>query len=182
MKNVMIDLETMGSGPCSAIVAIGACFFEVGSTGPEFYQRVTLQSCVDVGLQLDTSTVLWWMAQEDAARREIHDPLVERVHIGDALCRLTQFLYINNFDDSSSIWGNGSDFDNVLLVSAYKACQLELPWKFWQHRCYRTLKSLRPSMRIPRNGTHHNALDDARSQAAHAVDLLRSLGIKDNLL
>lgn len=176
MKNVMLDLETMGNRPRSAICAIGAVFFDPTGLGPEFYVRVDLESCVRAGLRLDTSTVLWWLAQEDAARREIHDASLPRLELREALGQLTDFLSVN-FDGNLSMWGNGSDFDNVLTVDAYEAVGLEPPWKFWSHRCYRTLKSLRPDVRIPRKGTHHNALDDAKSQALHAIDLAKSLNL-----
>lgn len=173
MKNVMIDLETMGNRPRSAVVAIGAVFFDKTGLGPEFYVRVDLASCVKAGLRLDTSTVLWWLAQEDAARRELHDEKLERLELREAMGQLTDFLTGHSVE--FSIWGNGSDFDNVLTVDAYEAVGLEAPWRFWSHRCYRTLKALRPDMRVPRTGTHHNALDDAKSQALHAIDLVRAL-------
>lgn len=176
MKNVMIDLETMGNRPRSAIVALGAVFFSSAGLGPEFYARIDLESCVRAGLRLDTSTVLWWLGQEDAARREIHDQTLPRVELRTALGQFTDFL-AENFDGNMDLWGNGSDFDNVLTVDAYEAVGLEPPWKFWNHRCYRTLKALRLDMRIPRNGTHHNALDDAKSQALHAIELARALNV-----
>ena len=176
MKNVMLDLETMGNRPRSAIVAIGAVFFDANGLGAEFYARITLQSCVDAGLHMDPSTVLWWMQQEDAARREICDTTLPRVELREALGQFTDFLS-NNFEGNMQLWGNGSDFDNVLTVDAYEAVGLEPPWKFWSHRCYRTLKSLCPELRIPRNGTHHNALDDAKSQALHTIQLAKALNL-----
>jgi hypothetical protein len=48
MRDVMLDLETMGNGPDAAITAIGAvCFNPVGGTvGPGFYRVVDLASSV----------------------------------------------------------------------------------------------------------------------------------------
>ena len=45
---------------------------------------------------------------------------------------------------------------------------------------YRTLKNLLPYIEMERVGEHHNALDDAKSQALHAIKLLKELhhGIK----
>lgn len=74
--------------------------------------------------------------------------------------------------DSRLLWGNGSDFDNVILASAYRSCNLEVPWKFWNNRCYRTVKALRPDIKIHRSGTYHNALDDAVSQAEHLMRMI----------
>jgi exodeoxyribonuclease VIII len=42
--------------------------FGATGLGDTFYAPVLLQSCVDVGLTIDASTVLWWMRQSDEAR------------------------------------------------------------------------------------------------------------------
>ena len=76
---------------------------------------------------------------------------------------------------AAGVWGNGADFDNPILAAAYRRLNMPLPWGAYAGRCYRTLKSLRPDIRLERQGTHHNALDDAVSQAEHAVRLLRAL-------
>lgn len=47
-----------------------------------------------------------------------------------------------------------------------------VPWPHWNDRCYRTLKAMRPDVKMERTGTHHNAVDDATSQARHALALL----------
>jgi len=70
MRDVMLDLETMGNGPRAAIVAIGAVEFdpETGTVGERFYQAVDLATAVSMGGEMDASTVLWWMQQGDEAR------------------------------------------------------------------------------------------------------------------
>jgi len=70
------------------------------------------------------------------------------------------------------VWGNGAAFDNVILASAYRQANITQPWLFWNDRCYRTVKALSPAVTMQRNGTHHNALDDAESQARHLIDML----------
>lgn len=178
-SHVMIDLETMGSRPGCPVVAIGGVFFnQQHGLGPEFYRKVDLESCVRVGLKLDTSTVLWWMGQSDQARKEITSE--PRTPLSGALCELTEWLALTTtsiLDQPLRVWGNGANFDNPILVAAYEACQLNVPWKFWNDRCYRTIKSLRPDIKIPRTGTHHNALHDAKSQAQHLIDVATALNI-----
>ncbi|WP_252358712.1 3'-5' exonuclease [Escherichia coli] len=73
MKHLMIDLETMDNKPTSAIASIGAVFFdpETGEMGEQFYQRVSLGSCVGHGLTMGSETVLWWMRQDAEARSEL---------------------------------------------------------------------------------------------------------------
>ena len=71
--------------------------------------------------------------------------------------------------------GNGADFDLPILAAAYAAVGLSVPWKPYNGRCYRTLKNLAPVVKLARPGTHHNALDDARTQAVHAIKLMRHI-------
>ena len=169
----MIDLETLGHEPGCAIGAIGAVVFSENGLGDEFYRRVDMQSCVDCGLKLDVSTILWWMNQNEAARKEI-----TRKADDDLPGALLAFLaWKNNLPGPFEIWGCGSDFDNPILEAAFDVCKLPEPWRYNEGRCYRTLASLVPI--LPRTklplGATHNALDDAKHQATHAVEILRFL-------
>ena len=79
MTHISLDLETMGTGPMSSILSIGAVVFELDGTytnlsGPAFYTTIDLKSCEDRGLRIDASTVKWWATQSDEARRVITDP------------------------------------------------------------------------------------------------------------
>lgn len=165
---VMLDLETLGNKPGAVIVAIGAVKFGGGEILDEFYRRIDPQSCVASGLAMDVSTVLWWLKQSDAARLEIVEP---GELLGQALLDFRRWLDTQD----AEIWGNGAAFDNVLLAAAYDAAGITVPWKFWNDRCYRTIKNLHHEVPLPREGTHHHALDDARSQARHLMAILPTL-------
>jgi len=167
----MIDLETMGMCPNAAIIAIGAVEFDqhLKMMGAKFYQTIDLQSAVNLGGTIDPSTVIWWMQQNDTARAEFKRPGGLMISV---LSNFNIFLDSCCDKDSRLLWGNGSDFDNVILASAYRSCNLEVPWKFWNNRCYRTVKALRPDIKIHRSGTYHNALDDAVSQAEHLMRMI----------
>ncbi len=67
-NNIMLDLETMGNTPTSAIIAIGAVRFDKKIKG-KFYGVIDLESCLEDGLTVDASTIMWWMQQSDAARK-----------------------------------------------------------------------------------------------------------------
>lgn len=174
MNDIMIDLETMGTSHDAAIIAIGAVAFDPvsGSIGAiPFYSVVDLQSSVNCGGVIEPSSILWWMSQSDAARLDL---VQGGKHINVALTAFSQWI-ADVCDEAPIVWGNGADFDNVILASVYRHSHLECPWKFWNSRCYRTLKNLRPDIAFEREGTHHNALDDARSQALHAIKIFASL-------
>jgi hypothetical protein len=164
MTNVMVDLETLGNGSNAVIIALGAVEFGNGQLGREFYMNIDPQSCVDAGLKMDVSTVMWWMQQSDQARAAFKKP--------GAPLELVLGEFSSWFPSGSVLWGNGATFDNVILANAYRALGGKQPWEFWNDRCYRTLKGLYPHVKMERSGTYHNALDDAKSQALHALKLL----------
>ena len=93
MENVMIDLETMGTGQNSLIVSIGATFFDpINETlGQNFYQNVDWQSGIDFGLEMDVETVKWWLTQSEEARKALFDK-DNILGLAGSLLSLTDFL------------------------------------------------------------------------------------------
>jgi hypothetical protein len=168
MKNIMLDLETMGTSPDAAIIAIGAVSFNDDQITSRFYEVIDLDSCVDAGGIMEASTVLWWLVQSDAARNAITEPGVSLL---TALQHFNQWCMSIGDKDDLQVWGNGSDFDNVLLNATYRRMGMALPWYYYNNRCYRTLKSLYPEIKIRRDGIKHNALNDAENQANHLMDI-----------
>ena len=168
-NRIMVDLETLGVKPGSAIMSIGAVRFDQDGPKDEFYVRVSLESSVDAGLKMDGSTVLWWMTQSEESRAELLQPGITLFEA------LTQFhLWAIKGGEIDEIWGDGPTFDNVILRCAYDAVEMEAPWNHWADRCYRTMKNLYPDLaQIERTGTFHNALDDARTQVERLIPMLR---------
>jgi 3' exoribonuclease, RNase T-like len=177
MTHVMVDLETLGNKPGCKIMSIGAVVFGPSGLGAEFYMRIQRKS---QGLLIeDPDTMEWWSKQSPEARAEIFgdDEARDAMPLGFVLFEFNEFLErVSNKDAKGNfdthLWGNGADFDNAILQVALSAMDLEPSWKFWNNRCYRTLKGLYPGIKLNRAGTHHNALDDAKSQAEHAVRIL----------
>lgn len=168
MKDVMCDLETMGTGPRAAIVAIGCVLFDRSGIGEEFYTNVNAQSAVSAGMELNANTVMWWMQQSQAAR----DALVpNQCNLPVALMNLKAWMPSN-----ARLWGNGATFDNVILRSAYDLCGIQCPWHYRDDRCFRTLKAMNAEVHpdVREGLVAHNALDDAKWQALHAVKILNS--------
>lgn len=174
MENVMVDLETLGQGPGCVVLSIGAVMFDETGLGEEFYMVVNQESCEDEGLKADQSTLDWWSKQSPEARVVLDEAKTGGVPLIHALQEFGAYLEQYNMR-AVKIWGNGASFDNTILVACYKAVGIETPWKFWNDRCYRTFKALFPSVKLERQGTYHNALDDAKTQALHAVMLLEAL-------
>lgn len=175
-KHFMIDLETMGLQPNAAIVSIGATHFDKSGVIDRFYTPVGLQSCTDIGLTTDRSTESWWAAQSPEARAAWDVP--NPPSIGDALSGFNKWLAKHSTISTTCPWGNGADFDLVVLKSAYEALHADPPWKFWNHHCFRTVKNLLGKSMQPRKGTHHHALDDAVHQTEALLEILSSRGIE----
>jgi exodeoxyribonuclease VIII len=175
--NVMLDLETLSSASDAAIVAIGAVRFTkegiCQEDGAKFYRTISAQSAQKAGGRIDGSTVLWWLQQSDAARKELTGD-------GNVLIEVALKEFANWLRETAveGVWGNGSDFDNVILGNAYAlAMNWKQPWSHRSNRCYRTLKSLVTAEEVPfvRSGVAHNALDDAITQADHLVKIVKHL-------
>ena len=174
-ENVMVDLETLGRRAGCVVLSIGAVAFGPQGLGKEMYCVVSTDSCTAAGLHIDPDTLKWWEGKEEAARavltlaKEKPEGVLD---LAPAMQQLTEFLCSFGIK-RVKVWGNGSDFDNAILANCYAAAGQDMPWEFWNNRCYRTLKSLKPQIKMARQGTYHNALDDAKSQALHAIELLR---------
>lgn len=180
MDNVMVDLETVGTKAGCGILSIGAVSFAPYAppphdTGERFYTVVDLASCEELGLNTEQGTLDWWEKQSAEARKvlELARGSADALALAEALERFND--YLSQFGPDVKVWGNGSDFDNAILAVCYDVAGVKPAWKFWNNRCYRTLKSFLPDLKLERTGTHHDALDDAVSQAYHANQLLRRL-------
>lgn len=181
MNHVMLDLETMGQGSNAAIVAIGAVFFEptTGAIGASFYQQIDLEGAVKYG-EMDASTVLWWLEQNEQARKEITNG--EACKLSDTLYDFTDWIeQIENYKQRK-VWGNGTGFDCVILANAFKSAGISTPWPHWNDRDVRTvvelgrsIKGINPKYDMPFEGTMHNALDDAIHQAKYVSAIYKAL-------
>lgn len=169
MDNVMTDLETLGKGSNAVILSIGAVLFDETGLGSTFYCNVDGQSCVDIGLKLDVSTIMWWMKQGDDARKALTN--AKGKHIVAALNDFRDFVMVGAGKDAK-LWGNGATFDNVILSNAYELAKIERPWSYKGDRCYRTMKAEYPQITQDAVGVAHNALDDAKYQALHMSKIL----------
>lgn len=177
LNAVMLDLETMGSGNKAAVIAIGAFKFDLFTPQPpeqiedsqRFYVNVNLKSSIKHGLEVDGDTILWWMKQSAEARKPFE---AAGMALPDALQHFSNFMATGKYQ----LWGNGATFDNVILRSAYDAAKLPAPWHYTKDMCYRTFKNLfGKQTELVRNGTHHNALDDAITQALHLQKIMATI-------
>ena len=178
MNLVMLDLETFSLEPNATILQIAAIKFNLftGEIYSEFNRLIDPTTCVDVGLDMSPSTVLWWLQQSQAAIDSVFNKRLERTTIHEALGSFNLWYS----DDSLPVMGNGPRADNQWLDSAYKACNMPNPVKYYNDCCFRTLKLLakaktQKEYQVAFEGVKHNALADCRHQAKLAYIMMKDL-------
>jgi hypothetical protein len=176
MKNVMFDLETMSTRPNAAILSIGAVEMDLVNLrlGKRFYSTVSLKSSLKAGLHKSEDTVAWWAQQPAEAREALEHGAVP---LRDSLAFLQDWLAtgIGADREYTRVWGCGASFDIVILESAFAAVEMDVPWTFRNHMCYRTKKNEHKTT-VPNKHKPviaHHALEDATAQALHLLDIYR---------
>lgn len=175
MRHIMIDLETMSTRSNAAIISIGAVHFDSDNLFESFYMPVSLKSCMDLNLHTSQSTIDWWMKQSAEARAAWQTEDAPSLFI--AMVKFTEWVRTIGTDKQICPWGNGADFDLPIIGSAYHALDAEPPWKYYNHRCFRTMRGMFEVGEMPRAGTYHHALDDALHQAKHLQKILHTFKI-----
>lgn len=178
MVNVVLDIETLDNRPTAAIIAIGAAGLNAeGAIVATFYTSVNAISCQQAGLTLGADTVLWWMQQSEEARGEFTQAQQKLAPtIRDALQQFSTWCAEQGVAKHKLlVWGNGSDFDNVVMKNAYDMVCMEAPWMFWNNRCFRTLKNMmKEYVEEPVfDGEKHQALYDAIHEAKWLAAITR---------
>ena len=123
------------------------------------------------------------MMQSDAARsifaRRDEDDLITpkpanpavRMSTEHGLNEFSQFI-ARHGGKKVELWGNGADFDNVIIGSLFDTFGLVKPWSYGKNRCYRTMKRMfGENVPLVHQGVHHNGLDDAITQAVHLQEI-----------
>lgn len=176
MNHLMIDTETLGTGPDAVIFAIGAVFFDpfTGKLGKQFEKYIDPVDSERNGGTVNASIALWWAGQSVEARSCLLNAE------GAELAAVTEFLAFisRNMQDETlgkalTVWCKGASFDFLILRSAIKrtAGEKSIPWCYWNERCMRPLIDMAKSSgwRMPgRSGKEtiaHTALGDAIYQA-----------------
>lgn len=177
----MLDLESLGTNPKNAIIAIGVSPMDIKgrAIGEGFYTQIDAESCQALGMTIDASTVMWWMQQSEQARAEFknnhtHAPII------DALRQSAAFIAEKSGNmpkKNIRVWGNGSMMDNAMLLAAFKMAGIDAPWTYRGDMCYRTLRALAPNVERVAPEIAHHALSDAEAQAKTLFRILDETGL-----
>ena len=173
----MIDLETLSTRPNAVILVIAGVKFNRTSKITElkkmdtFYKRVEIDSCLIRGMHSDAGTRRWWDKQPAEIREEAFGNPREELSIV-----LRQF--IEWLGESEIIWSHGATFDIVIMNEAFRRCNIEVPWKFWNCRDTRTLYDIAGvrNSELPKLARHH-ALHDCHRQIWGVKMSMKRLGL-----
>lgn len=172
MADLMIDLETLGTGPDACILTIAAQSFDPLGQGwfdKQYYARVDTDT--QPSRIIEEGTVQWWMQQSSEAQAEAFGE-DNRIPLEQALDELGKLIW-----HSKRVWANGPTFDCTILEHAYKSFKKPLPWKYSVVRDARTIYSLYPD--LPKPIVTHHALEDCRRQIKMLQETLTHLRIKN---
>ncbi|EOO7859836.1 3'-5' exoribonuclease, partial [Escherichia coli] len=175
--HLSVDLETMGTNPDAPINSIGGKFFDpaTGEMGPEFSKAIDLETSGGI---IDRKTIKWWAKRSREAQSAI---FTDEISLDVALRLFIEFIEKNSGGCFVQVWGNGANFDNVILRRSYERQGIPCPWLYDNDRDVRTIVELGNAigfdvrMAIPFEGVPHNALDDARHQAKQVSAIWQKL-------
>ena len=170
--HIMLDLETASTANDAAIVQIGA----ITEAGQKFTCYVSLASCEQNGFDVSLETMDLWARQDPAVRN--------RVFSGDTPINVAVTQFLDWAEEQCGgdwnrivLWGNGCEFDNVILKTAVERF-FEWPFSPRNNHSLRTISCLTP-IEIQREAdefapahTPHDALSDAHVQMSRLKHFL----------
>lgn len=184
MNNVMIDIETTGTGHHSALISIAAAVFNLltGEIYAEEYIRINWkEDCEVCGGKIDPATMEWWLKRSAEARAELITS-DNQLPPDDALMRIFEFIQKHCDEEPVYVWAKSPSFDLSLIKDAVERCCIPkemIPWKFWNERDVRTIEGIGAQLNIPlpygkKDVTHH-ALGDVRGQIRNVAAVMSVL-------
>src|SRR5215217_6908616 len=170
-RNIMLDLETLGTSPGCKILGIGATVMGRSKVRYESFEMYAHRD-PQTRLVEEKATVDWWNSQKP----EVRDLVLSNpksMPLSSVLFAFSEWL--EELDCVPIIWGNSASFDCRILEFAYKIYNIPVPWNFRNEMCFRTLKNLPHGVTAPvPTGLKHTPLVDAMAQAQWAEDIYDS--------
>lgn len=169
--DLMIDFETLGKTPDTAVISVGACFFneETGEIGPTFYMAFDVDEQLKKGRSLDADTLKWWMNQSGAAKKVFNEKAKSAKEV---LETFSAWVLSNNTISKILPWGNGATFDISIFEDLFRMYDIKCPWLYYNVMDMRTFRRyIANGAKVDKSdGVNHNALDDAIAQSKFVIE------------
>lgn len=169
MKDLMIDIETMGTGNNAVMIQLAGVFFnkDTGETGDEFCMGIDVKSCLDWGFVTTQETIDWWANQDQNILRHIQETAYPVDHVIEWF-----YDFYKNTKGDIKIWSHAT-FDFV-IVQNYLA-------KIGKHMVHKNARDIRTLVDLSGIDLKkydwkmktHDALDDCKFQIKYCVDAMK---------
>lgn len=184
MKSLMLDLETLDTGPDAAVISIGVCAFDqdrgiIASDGwairPDDWHGVK-----------NPNTIVWWSKQNECARDYSFNGKTPAIF---AALKLKEFIATYGSSDAEcEAWANDPDFDIVILRNWWQRVEKDegtslgrFPIHYRSSRSCRTIYAEAKRLGIYYDAAYsmasvaHNPVDDACNQARAVIQIRNNL-------
>ena len=174
MKDLMIDIETVGNHYNSAIVEIAGVYFDryTGELGKEIDLYIDhTNSIMNYDLYSDEDTLDWWSKQDLIVFNKVfHNP--KKMTLLKAVNKFNKFV-----ENDTIVWSHAS-FDPVILKTNIEAVNKMFPFHYRNIRDLRTLVDMSDIDVYSKKYTdkiidHHLALSDCKFQIGYVVDAFK---------
>lgn len=178
-KLAVVDIETLDKAPSAVIFAIGCVIVDIEQQEitNAFYAIINPNQ---KGRTDGNSTPEWWLKQSmesPDAFEQLQAAYGSNVTLKAALYEFGAFLTNEFGGEQVNMFGNGPEFDNVILTNAFEWAGLKTPWPYWGNQSIRTSDLLMQiaGAKVEREfvGIKHHALDDAHHEANLLIDALK---------
>ena len=161
-NHIMIDFETLGNKPDTAVLSLGAAVFTQEKIISEKLWIFNVDGQLEAKRSVKFDTLQWWLNQNAGAKDVFRKCKDEGITIRDFV---PQFLEFCQPHSGIKVWGNGASFDVSIIENILDLAKVKTPWLFYNIRCYRTMKACFGIDKRERSQVTHNALQDAKDQA-----------------
>jgi hypothetical protein len=166
--DLMVDIETLGTGIRAVITQIGACYFDrnTGEIGKTFCENIRIQDSLNKGFEVDGDAIKFWLQQDKTI---IKNMLKDAQDIEKVLGHFKQF-----YKKGTIAWAH-TTFDFPILSNAYYRLGLGQAIPYKMMRDIRTLVDLSKTAHKKKEGDPktHNALDDCIYQVKYCVECFK---------
>jgi exodeoxyribonuclease VIII len=182
---IMLDIETLGKSPGAVILSVGAAVMDMQELAIVDKAYWVLDIEMQEGSRsVDAGTVVWWMQQDDEARRAFRN-IVPKTDCSDFVRELYDLFGKHN---TKTPWANGTNFDLPILQNFIQDYDKDrgnhrgkthdsyaFPWGY-RHQDMRSLATVMAEVKpydtfkASREMVAHNALADAECQAEYVLE------------
>lgn len=169
---IMFDLETLGKNAGCPVLSIGVVEFDLNGIQKEYQLFFNVQDQERYELKPEADTVMWWFKQSPEAIKAIIDGQEHALNLAEGLTILSQA----SDWAKEQVWVNGASFDFPILKALFNAVGIDIPWKYYNECCFRTLKNQLSKTEFEafrvKPEIAHDGLEDARAQALTLINML----------